>query len=425
MSLCFYDLGSAPPSYADAAGTTCIIVGGSRALLEAITESHPLFAALALPAAAALPFIKAGAQRLAPKKDTPSACELLVPLPEGVYRRVVVAALPTCCSRNNTPSLAHSVSAVVKANKGSGNLAVALLPSDPSHSFAQSVAVARCFPRYSQSSSARAAAKSGEAPDAVYVFAPFGGQQDALEDARAVAANISLAQRLVDMPPNELNCATYIAEAEEAVRLLPGVTTTMICGEDLEAQGFGGIYNVGKASDHRPALMVLSHVPAGADGEKSVCLVGKGIVYDTGGLSIKVPPGMYGMKSDMGGSAAVLSAFVALVSRGGLRRPLHALLCIAENSVDSSAMRPDDVIIMLSGKSVEVNNTDAEGRLVLADGVFYASQKLNPEVIVDIATLTGAQLIITGKKHAAVYCSHPEVRPREACTLPIKQSALI
>jgi probable aminopeptidase NPEPL1 len=149
----------------------------------------------------------------------------------------------------------------------------------------------------------------------------------------------------------------------------------------------------------------MSHIPAGKENEPSVCLVGKGIVFDTGGLSIKVPPGMCGMKSDMGGSAAVFGAFEALVDQNFSACPVHALLCIAENSVDERAARPDDVHIMLSGKSVELNNTDAEGRLVLGDGVNYAARYLKPAAIVDIATLTGAQLVCTGRRHAAIFAS--------------------
>ena len=162
---------------------------------------------------------------------------------------------------------------------------------------------------------------------------------------------------------------------------------------------------MGKASEHLPALVILSYVPAGLEDSQSVCLVGKGIVYDTGGLSIKTPTtNMAGMKTDMGGSAAVLGAFQAL-ARSGIQQRVHGLLCISENSVGPLATRPDDVHTLLSGKTVEVNNTDAEGRLVLADGCFYASSTLNPRVIVDIATLTGAQLIATGKNHAAIFCN--------------------
>ena len=121
-----------------------------------------------------------------------------------------------------------------------------------------------------------------------------------------------------------------------------------------------------------------------------------------GGLSIKTPTSsMAGMKMDMGGSAAVLGSFVCAVkmhqtTTRKLLKPLHALLCIAENSVDERSMRPDDVITLLSGRTVEVNNTDAEGRLVLADGCCYAARYLNPAAIIDMATLTGAQLVATG-----------------------------
>lgn len=180
----------------------------------------------------------------------------------------------------------------------------------------------------------------------------------------------------------------------------------VIAGKDLEVAGFGGLWGVGKAAEHLPALVILSHRPEGTKvDDKSVCLVGKGIVYDTGGLSIKVPPNMAGMKMDMGGSAGLLGAFATAVASKTAKAPLHMLLCLAENAVGPLATRPDDIHTMLSGKTVEINNTDAEGRLVLADGVHYASKELNPKVIIDMATLTGAQLIATGKSLSAVYCN--------------------
>lgn len=168
---------------------------------------------------------------------------------------------------------------------------------------------------------------------------------------------------------------------------------------------------MGKASEHLPALVILSHQGKGKGGPgphttdaSSICLVGKGIVYDTGGLSIKDKLGMPGMKCDMGGSAAVLGAFRALV-QSNTDANIHALLCIAENSVGPLATRPDDIHVLYSGKTVEINNTDAEGRLVLSDGCNYAYRHLNASVIIDIATLTGAQPISTGQRHAALYCN--------------------
>src|SRR5690606_14507924 len=179
-----------------------------------------------------------------------------------------------------------------------------------------------------------------------------------------------------------------------------------IQGEELERRGFGGLWNVGKTAEEKPALVILRYEPKGAT--QHVAWVGKGIVYDTGGLSIKTRGNMAGMKCDMGGAAAVMGAFVAAMEQ----KPnvaITALLCLAENAVGPSAYRPDDIITLYSGKTVEINNTDAEGRLVLGDGVAYASKHLSPDVIVDLATLTGAQLIATGKRHASIVCNDPEL----------------
>lgn len=243
----------------------------------------------------------------------------------------------------------------------------------------------------------------------VHFPAPQGSHAAILSRAASTVESIRLCQRLVDTPPNVLHTDAYVEECRALAGKL-GVNITVIQGQELEERGFGGLWGVGKASTHLPALVVLSYTPSETATSTSVCLVGKGIVYDTGGLSIKTPTGnMAGMKDDMGGSAAALGAFVAAVTAGQLTRPLHCVLCIAENSVGPLATRPDDIHKLLSGKTVEVNNTDAEGRLVLSDGVFYCHQSLSPAVIIDIATLTGAQLIATGKKHAALYCSHDEL----------------
>lgn len=165
-------------------------------------------------------------------------------------------------------------------------------------------------------------------------------------------------------------------------------------GKDLETQGFGGLYAVGKAAEKPPALVTLAY--DGGD-EEVVSMVGKGIVYDTGGLSIKGKEFMPTMKRDMGGAAAVLGAFQAAV-KIGTKKKLRAVLCLAENAISHLAYRNDDIIHMRSGKTVEVNNTDAEGRMVLGDGVHYAASELKSAIVVDICTLTGAQKIAAGNK---------------------------
>lgn len=232
---------------------------------------------------------------------------------------------------------------------------------------------------------------------------PVSDWSSRLQEITEVASSVRLCAHLVDRPPNDLNCRTYVDLVREIASDI-GCGLHVIQGTDLRDQGFGGLWGVGKASDNLPALAILSHTPAGMTDKKSICLVGKGIVYDTGGLSIKISGNMCGMKGDMGGSSAVLGAFRAIV-KCGINTPVHALLCIAENSVGPLATRPDDVHTMFSGKTVEINNTDAEGRLVLGDGVAYAAAQLNPKVIMDMATLTGAQMIATGKRHAAIACN--------------------
>ena len=163
-----------------------------------------------------------------------------------------------------------------------------------------------------------------------------------------------------------------------------------------------------------PALVVMSKkLEKGGEGGKKMALVGKGITYDTGGLSLKVGGSMVGMKGDLGGAAGVMGAFEYVCksseSVDESWGEIELILCIAENSIGGDAFRNDDVITLLSGRTCEINNTDAEGRLVLADGVARACIG-GADVVLDMATLTGAQLVSTGKKHAMVVSNDEEVR---------------
>jgi len=231
----------------------------------------------------------------------------------------------------------------------------------------------------------------------------------ALSAAAAVADGVRLATRLVDSPPELLTTDEFASECEKVASMLPGVSLSQIVGDDLRDQGYGGLYSVGKAATKPPRLVSMSYSPPGAT--ETVALVGKGIVYDTGGLSLKGKDGMPGMKHDMAGAAGMLGGFAAAVK---LQTPtnLHLILCLAENAIGPTAFRNDDILSMYSGKTVEVNNCDAEGRLVLADGVAHATKYFSPDLVVDMATLTGAQLITTGKKHAGVLANTEEVERR-------------
>ena len=214
----------------------------------------------------------------------------------------------------------------------------------------------------------------------------------------------TFARDLVNSPGYAMTPARMGEEALALGERL-GLRVTVLDKPQLEAQGFGGILAVGKGSANDPRFIVMEHGEA-AEGEPTLCLVGKGLTFDSGGLSIKPAEAMDTMKSDMGGAAAVYGAMQAIaelklpqrvIGIAGLRLPLHvvALVSSAENMPSSTAYRPGDVVTTLSGKTIEVLNTDAEGRIILSDALFYA-QRYNPAAIVELSTLTGAIVIALG-----------------------------
>jgi leucyl aminopeptidase len=176
--------------------------------------------------------------------------------------------------------------------------------------------------------------------------------------------------------------------------------------QELRVEGFGGLVGVGRGSSRPPRFVELGYVPQGSDGhEPHAVLVGKGIVFDSGGISIKPAAGMETMKTDMAGAAAVIAVLGALRDLDARVR-VTGLLAIAENLPGADAQRPSDVITPYGAtRTVEVINTDAEGRLVLADGLAYADAVLEPDVVVDIATLTGAVSLALGRRDAGLFAS--------------------
>lgn len=218
-----------------------------------------------------------------------------------------------------------------------------------------------------------------------------------LERARIIASAVSLVRDLVNTPANDLGPSELAGLARStAVEL--GVEVEVLDERALHAGGYGGHLAVGRGSVRPPRLVVLRWRPAGASAH--VALVGKGITFDTGGLSLKPAASMVGMKFDMAGAAVVLGVVCALAQLGV---PVEATgyLCLAENMPSGDATRPDDIIAIHGGRTVEVTNTDAEGRLVLADALAAASE-LGPDAIIDIATLTGAQIIALGERTTGV-----------------------
>ncbi|KQZ84215.1 aminopeptidase [Microbacterium sp. Root166] len=240
-----------------------------------------------------------------------------------------------------------------------------------------------------------------EAPKArasrVVVHGTAPADDAALAAVAAAADAVALVKDLVSIPAEWLGPADFAERAVASVEGLP-VTVEVLDETALQAGGYGGILGVGQGSTRPPRLVRLEYAPA--DATRHIALVGKGITFDTGGLSLKPAASMVGMKYDMCGAATVLAVLRAVAVIGAPVK-LTAWLCIADNMPSGNATRPGDVLRMLDGTTVEVLNTDAEGRLVLADGLVAASRE-HPDVIVDVATLTGAITIALGTRHAGV-----------------------
>ncbi len=223
------------------------------------------------------------------------------------------------------------------------------------------------------------------------------GAADAAAAATVTARAVTLVRDLVTTPPNELYPESFVERARAAIGDLP-IDLQVWEAEQLEAGGFGGILGVGQGSARPPRLVALRYR---ADvGDRHLALVGKGITFDSGGLSLKPAPSMVGMKYDMTGAATVLATVIAAAELGIATR-LTGWLCLAENMPSGAALRPNDVITIHGGQTVEVLNTDAEGRLVMADGLVAASEE-NPDAIIDVATLTGAARVALGERYAGV-----------------------
>ena len=223
--------------------------------------------------------------------------------------------------------------------------------------------------------------------------------------ATSTATAIHTVRDLVNAPPSDLYPETFVERALELGAGLP-VSTEVLTEADLEAGGYGGILSVGKGSARPPRLLVVRYTPE--DATQHLAVVGKGITFDSGGLSLKPPTSMPTMKYDMTGAATAL-AVVLEAARRALPIQVTAWLCLAENMPSGSALRPGDVLRTWNGTTVEVTNTDAEGRLVLADGLAAAAAE-NPDLIVDLATLTGAARIAMGERTTAVMGDEDAVR---------------
>ncbi|ACY14867.1 M17 family metallopeptidase [Haliangium ochraceum] len=328
-------------------------------------------------------------------------------------RRILAGVLPDTVSRYNTPSRAESVRRAAKSIEERGVTAVIAVLEDPAHALAVANAIARSLSLYSARSKPKA--KTGSktskrskvseaAPEVRIAMVDVKGAPIEIDDAVRETAHMTReAAQLVDTPPSDLGPDGLSERARALIAEVPRTKVREIVGKDLLKQGLGGIEAVGRAALEPPRLLIAQYKPSKRS-SRHLALIGKGISFDTGGLCLKPRGVINGMKADMGGAAAVLGAFCAL-AKTGYPHKLSLLLCIAENAIGPGAFKPDDVLHMHSGRTVEINNTDAEGRLVLADGLSYAARELGADTVIDAATLTGAQMVATGQLHAAVVSS--------------------
>ncbi|MFB4291734.1 leucyl aminopeptidase [Nonomuraea sp. ATR24] len=240
----------------------------------------------------------------------------------------------------------------------------------------------------------------GRQPVAALTFA--GADEGQVRRGESVARAVALARDLANTPSSVKNPAWLADRAAEQ-----GLPVRVWDEEALRAEGFGGILGVGQGSASPPRLIQLSYTPA-EPAARHVVLVGKGITFDSGGLSLKPTDNMKTQKTDMAGGAVVIAVLGALARLGAPVR-VTGLIAAAENMPSGTAQRPSDVIRQYGGRTVEVLNTDAEGRLVLADALAYADAELDPDVVVDIATLTGAMSVALGRNVGGLYATDDEL----------------
>jgi len=224
------------------------------------------------------------------------------------------------------------------------------------------------------------------------------GAEARFETLSAILNGVGLARDLVTEPANVIHPESFVERAQALAEM--GVKIEVLGEEEMRAAGMGALLGVAQGSA-RPARLLIMRWENGAE-TKPVCFVGKGVTFDTGGISIKPAAGMEDMKYDMGGAAAVTGAMMAIAGRRA-KANVIGICGLVENMPDGEAQRPGDVVTTMSGQTVEVLNTDAEGRLVLCDALWYAQDRFKPDVIIDLATLTGAMVVALGNEYAGIF----------------------
>nr|WP_233616729.1 leucyl aminopeptidase [Actinomadura harenae] len=297
--------------------------------------------------------------------------------------------------------LRRAAGSALRALAGKSRVAVALPATSAEH--VEAVALGALLGNYGFSSY-RTSERPGPVAEIVIVGS---GDEAPVRRAETFASAISLVRDLVNTPPSDLSPEDFAGVAAK-VAGEGGLAIEVLDEKALVDGGYGGIVGVGQGSANPPRLVRLAYTHPEAS--KTLALVGKGITFDSGGLSLKPAEGMDWMKSDMGGAAAVLGALAAIAE---LKPAVNVVgyLALAENMPSGTAQRPSDVLTVYGGKTVEVLNTDAEGRLVMADPIVRSGED-EPDLLIDVATLTGAQLVALGTRTTGVMANDDDVREK-------------
>lgn len=227
----------------------------------------------------------------------------------------------------------------------------------------------------------------------------------AFNTRQAIADGVVLARRLVNEPANTLGPVEFANEAKALEEL--GIKTEILTEKQMTKLGMHALLGVALGSERPPRLAIMTW-NGGKKSEDPIAFVGKGVVFDTGGISLKPGGGMEDMKGDMGGAAAVIGLMKALAGRKA-KANVVGILGLVENMPDGKAQRPGDIVTSMSGQTIEIINTDAEGRLVLCDALYYCNERFKPKFMINLATLTGAVLVALGQEHAGLFSNDDEL----------------
>ena len=338
----------------------------------------------------------------------------VIKMPSSFVRLLVFTGLGTKSASYSHEILRRAAGAASRALDGTTNATFAL--PTPNHASLAAVAEGAALGAYAFTEFRGTSKSEYRAPVShITIHTALASKKESKEAAHraeVIAKYTHLVRDLINTPPSHLTPDSFTKKLNAAVKSAGGakmkLKVTIWDEKQLKSQGFGGIIGVGQGSANPPRLMHISYSPLKP--KKRYAFVGKGITFDTGGLALKPAQGMEAMKSDMSGAAAVCAAVLAIAT---LKLPIaiDAWAPLAENMVSDTATRPSDIITIFGGKTVEVLNPDAEGRLVLADALMKA-QKVNPQLdgIIDVATLTGAQVIALGTRTSAAMTNNESFR---------------